>query len=225
MRPFVRVLIAGLVALVVWTLTKEDNLRQRISGTPVSKEAPVVVGHEVWHTKSSRGICQLLPPHWQHASALALWTENIGKIHNASQLLPMDAQYEFSDLNAILLHLISPRLPNSVKALPRDWKDIKHVLEEVVYPRWRYIMHAEKQGDKIPRPAKIVIMGGSVVAGVNCLQVFSNKVKHQLTREQCAWPHRLQQFLDSIVGGQEKRIFEVHTFAMGGGNTVSLSCM
>lgn len=223
MKSLLRWLVAALVAMSLWTVVKQDYLWLHIPGKPHPEKSAhqYASGWQHSHSKIPLGACQLLPPVWQHASALALWTENLGKIHNASQLLPNDSDYEFSDLTAQLLHLISPRLPNSVKTLPRDWKSVTYVLEEVLYPRWRYVIEGKKKNNEIPRRVKIVVMGGSVVYGMNCLQVFSNKVRHSLSREECAWPYRLQQFLDAMVGRNAKGLFEVHTIAMGGSNTVS----
>jgi len=185
-----------------------------------------------WTIQPLPRTCQLLPFHLQHASALAIWNEHIQKIHSASQL-PKDPDYEFHDLTAQLLHLISPRLPNSIKAVPRDWSSVHYVLEEVLLPRWNYLTQntsdatlnlrsQNNQQDDPPRPVKIVVMGGSVVSGVNCLQLFSKKVGHTMTRQQCAWPFRLQNFLDRVTGIE--RLFEVHAVVMGGSNTVGRLC-
>ena len=183
-----------------------------------------------WRTEILSEACKIVPTGLQHASALAIWTEYIDRIHKSSQIAFKDPDYEFHDLTAQLLHLISPRLPNSVKAIPRDWTSIQHVLERVFVPRWNYIMGTTKRGDPQskdpPRPVRIVVFGGSVVSGVNCQQIFSKKVQHKMTRQQCAWPYRLQNFLDQIVPGGiasngENRLFEVHTAVLGGSNTVS----
>lgn len=182
-----------------------------------------------WRTKTSSEACHIIPAGLKHASALAIWTEYIDRIHKASQIASKDPEYEFHDLTAQLLHLISPRLPNSVKAIPRDWTSIQHVLERVFVPRWNYIMkpskHMDSDSKDPPRPIRIVVFGGSVVEGINCQQIFSKKVQHKMTRRQCAWPYRLQNFLDQMIPGGiastgENRLFEIHAVVMGGSNTV-----
>ena len=227
---------AVLYSMAGFKKTVEENYLRNIQ-TKTSTETQFDATRNsafAWQTKTLSEACQLVPPQWQHASALALWTESLGPIHKASQMASKDPDYEFHDLTAQLLHLISPRLPHSVKAIPRDWTSIGHVLEDVLVPRWNYIMgatttnggHTHAQHQEPPRPVKIVVMGGSVVSGVNCLQIFSKKVQHTISRQQCAWPFRLQNFLDRMVANSsgisgEQRLFEVHTVVMGGSNTVS----
>jgi len=189
-----------------------------------------------------------------HASALSIWTNHLDAIHNASRL-ELDTNYEYHDLTATLLHLMSPRLPNSVKAVPRDWQSVSHVLEHVVLPRWKYLVttkvmkspdHKSPDTTTIPRPVKIVVMGGSVVAGINCLKMFSNHIQNPPTQKQCAWPHRLQEFLDKMTAMalsgttnaeriqqqqdgsfllEEHRLFQVHAAVMSGSNTVGGCCV
>ncbi|CAB9497432.1 expressed unknown protein [Seminavis robusta] len=237
--------ILALVCLALYKMssfqrsTQEDYLRFMLSGRSTEGISTNSASTNPWMNHNPPNICQALPPAFQHATPLSLWTQHLDYIHKASQLLPQDPDYEFSDLTAQLLHLISPRLPNSIKTVPRDLSSVRHVLEKVLWPRWQYIIkdHTDNklQEENIPRPVRVVVMGGSVVAGINCQQVFAKKVKHKLSQKVCAWPHRLQSFLDQIVESllvqrdnqnrsdkeSNLRLFQVHTVVMGGSNTIS----
>jgi hypothetical protein len=246
-----------LVCLAVYKIATFEIYRQThnlvgVSSVGQSTEtiaSPDALPSFSWRTHNSApDVCHILPVSLQHTTPLTLWTQYLDHIHNASQLLPQDPKYEYHDLTAQLLHMISPRLPNSIKAVPRDWSSVQHVLDKVLWPRWKYIIHRatnssteEQPVNQPPRPVKILVMGGSVVSGMNCLQVFSTKVKHKISREQCAWPHRLQQFLDQMVvsilqrgrsdvdTGNDHidnfRLFQVHTVVMGGANTVHTAAL
>jgi hypothetical protein len=144
-------------------------------------------------------------------SAMALWVDHIDRIHAASRLR-LDRKWKLHDLTAQVLQLVTPRLPLSVKTLPRDVASVGALLEKT-HARYEYL-HAPKdrrRGLPQPPPVKIVVLGGSVTAGVNC---FSGVGGSDVGK--CAWPVRLEGFINGMAQGQ---LVQVHVFAVGGSNT------
>ena len=150
-------------------------------------------------------------------SAIALWVGNIDKIHDASRLR-LDRKWKLHDLTAQVLQLITPRLPLSAKTLPRDVVSVEALLRKA-HARYEYL-HAPKsrrRGLAAPPPVKIVVLGGSVTAGVNCYSGIGGS-----DLERCAWPARMKGLINGMAQGE---LVEVHVFALGGSNTNTASVL
>jgi hypothetical protein len=129
----------------------------------------------------------------QQSSALALWTKHISQIVSASRL-PPDRDFLLRNKVTELLRLVTPRLPLSQSTLTRQWSTLQR------------LQHKLQRGDEI----SIVVMGGSVTMGVNCFTV-----KTQMRN--CAWPYRLEQFLQQMG----LKTVKVYNFAIAGSNTAT----
>ena len=189
------------------------------------------------HFEPQNPICQSLPHPIPNAAAL--WTQYLPQIHQASQL-PNDHRFYFHDFTAQLLQLMSPRLPASVKTVPRNedaWPKLDELLT-VAYERYQYVTYDGRwPTDKpIPRPVKIVIMGGSLLVGMNCRKLVADLgFQLRLPLADCSWANRLEKVINQFLLGKllewgpmrEKQlqtdyIVHVHKIAMGGTNTVRL---
>lgn len=131
----------------------------------------------------------------------------------------MDGEFAFHDFNARMMHYLTPqRLQSSVKALPNNqWDKVGQILD-IAFQRYRYLQN-KKQGKEIPgeepRKVRILIMGGSVTAGVYCMEnpVLGRPV-HQ-SRAACRWGNRLDWLLGLFFPG----VVQVDVAAYGGTNT------
>jgi hypothetical protein len=135
---------------------------------------------------------------------------NLDRIHQASRLA-QDKDFSASDFTAQVLHMISPRLPLSVKSQTRERTSIDSILKKA-FARYQYL----KQGDDgvtPPPPVRIVVMGGSVTKGVNCYASIKG-----VNRFQCAWPNRLENMINQLFGGE---LVEVTAVGMGGTNSAT----
>mmetsp|Transcript_2891 Transcript_2891/g.5423 ORF Transcript_2891/g.5423 Transcript_2891/m.5423 type:complete len:523 (+) Transcript_2891:639-2207(+) len=78
--------------------------------------------------------------------------------------------------------------------------------------------------DPPPRKLHILVMGGSVTMGVQC---HNNPVQEtsRFSRRNCAWPTRLEQFLNSLFylsnGEGQEDMVQVDVITLGGTNTES----
>ncbi|GAX24003.1 hypothetical protein FisN_26Lh068 [Fistulifera solaris] len=129
----------------------------------------------------------------QHSSALALWTQHISQIVSASRL-PPDRDFVLRNKVTELLRLVTPRLPLSQSTMTRQWSTLER------------LQHKLERGEEI----SIVVLGGSVTMGVNCFTV-----KTQMRN--CAWPYRLEQFLQQMG----LKTVKVYNFAIAGSNTAT----
>jgi hypothetical protein len=135
-----------------------------------------------------------------------------------------DYAFHFHDFIVRMMHYITPRLQISVKTLPfNQWDKVGQILE-VAFQRYQYLQQVKhgtyKGGNKKePRRVQILVMGGSVTAGVFCKD--NPVIKISMKRTSCAWPHRLKDFLNALFRGsaQGADTFEVYTAAFGGTNT------
>ncbi|VEU43870.1 unnamed protein product [Pseudo-nitzschia multistriata] len=125
-------------------------------------------------------------------SAPHAWSSHLDLILERSQL-PEDKQFQEKDLVEWALHQITHRLPRGVQHLPRDWSPMEKVLEKLV-ARYEHLTSPTKT-NTIPPPVTILVMGGSVTMGVNC---FSPGWRVRSLR--CAWPFRLESFLNQMAG-------------------------
>lgn len=167
------------------------------------------------------------------SSTLGVWNSRLGQIVEATRH-ELDKRWVLHDFTAQLLHLVSPdRLARSTMSLPHDWTPVQNALK-VVYSRHVFETNRERQekqqsgGDgggtttppllpKPPRKLKILIMGGSLIVGVNCRRIVKdNNLGMMMPNRLCTWTHRLESFLNNMFGGD---YVEVHKIALGGTNT------
>lgn len=166
-------------------------------------------------------ICQKLS--YPTPSALAVWKQHIPQILKSSQLLPYDGNFQFHDFTAQLLQIITPRLPRSVKTISQESKSIEKAMT-VAWERFQYMKLSNEERAKIknppPRPLKILVMGGSLLVGVNCRRIVK-EVNFQglMPNRGCTWANRLDRFLNQFFNNTE--IVNVTKVAMGGTNTAT----
>jgi hypothetical protein len=160
-------------------------------------------------------------------STLAIWRANLDRILQASQH-PNDHHYILHDFTAELLHLVSQqgRIQRSIVGVPHDYTAVQRVMQ-LVQDRYHFLHHGGSNNEnyndsgepnvKIQRKVKILVMGGSLVVGVNCRKIVSeHRLGILMPHRLCTWAHRLEYFLNNALGAD---IFEVHKIAMGGTNT------
>jgi hypothetical protein len=187
-------------------------------------------------------ICQLLPV--PTPSASGLWHNYIMNVLQATRL-PNDRRFKFHDFTAELLQIISPRLPRSVKTVPQEWKSLEYAMT-IGWKRYQYLQERRQQQPQNPklvthpppRPLKVLVMGGSLLVGTNCRQVFSElQLGSQmgLPKRDCTWSNRLGKFLNMVFGvefdsktlqpirmdSHNGYLFDVTKVAMGGTNTAT----
>jgi hypothetical protein len=173
--------------------------------------------------------CSILNLH--SLSPSYIWNRNLDQVFLASRhLQDFKEEYKWHDFTARLLYIINTqRMQNGIKTLPkRYWDQIGYVLE-IVWKRYQYVQQQSKlQQKKIqrgdpPRKLHILVMGGSVTMGVQC---HNNPVEEtsRFSRRNCAWPTRLEQFLNSLVSSQGEvleDVVQVDVITLGGTNTES----
>ena len=167
-------------------------------------------------------------------STLAVWRANLDRILQASQH-PNDHHYILHDFTAELLHLVSQqgRIQRSIVGVPHDYTAVQRVMK-LVQDRYHYLHHSpnddttnnsnnnndsgrSESNIQIQRKVKVLVMGGSLVVGVNCRKIVSeHRLGILMPHRLCTWAHRLEYFLNNALGAD---IFDVHKIAMGGTNT------
>jgi lysophospholipase L1-like esterase len=154
--------------------------------------------------------CLLLPR--PIPSTISFWNSILPDIVQASQHA-LDKRFALHDFTAGLLHLISPdRMARSTMSLPHDWTPVRRVLE-VLYARYQHLTQRGPEARKL----KILVMGGSLIVGVNCRKIVSDYSLHmQMPNRLCTWTHRLESLLNKLLGDE---YVEVHKIALGGTNT------
>ena len=146
-------------------------------------------------------------------STVGMWNSMLNTIVQASKH-DMDERYLLHDFTAQLLHLVSPdRLARSTMALPHDWTPVQRVMK-TLHDRYLFLT---SQGGREARKLKILVMGGSLIVGVNCRKIIPDLgLGIQMPNRLCTWTHRLESFLNKMLGGD---YVEVHKIALGGTNT------
>jgi hypothetical protein len=154
-------------------------------------------------------------------STIDVWNSMLDKIVEASRH-ELDRRWVLHDFTAQLLHLVSPdRLARSTMSLPHDWTPVQKVLK-LLYKRHSYVTNQKNGGATPPlhlqpRKLKILVMGGSLIVGVNCRKIVkAHKLDMLMPNRLCTWTHRLESFLNKMFGGD---YVEVHKIALGGTNT------
>mmetsp|Transcript_44225 Transcript_44225/g.134659 ORF Transcript_44225/g.134659 Transcript_44225/m.134659 type:complete len:699 (-) Transcript_44225:20-2116(-) len=196
----------------------EENYAKNADGGEDAKAAtiPAVTGQ-------GGGVCSLMSHPAPAASSL--WNNHLADIHRSIRH-PEDGRYAYHDLTASLLHFLTPiRLQKSISAPPVNYAHVGRVLD-VAYKRYWYIRE-NTQGDmafktindaKAPPPVNILVMGGSVTLGVLCMDNPITGTDLSYTRRRCAWPVRLEAFINRAVKAD---VVRVQTITMGGTNTES----
>jgi lysophospholipase L1-like esterase len=180
-------------------------------------------------TKTSASIssyCALLPQ--PIPSTIGFWNSYLDSIVEASQH-SLDKRWTLHDFTAELLHLLSPdRLARSSMSLPHDWTPVQRALQ-VLHQRHVYLTqlssstettentYSNQTNPQEARKLKILVLGGSLIVGVNCRKIVAdNNLNMLMPNRLCTWTHRLESFLNKILGGP---YVEVQKVALGGTNT------
>ena len=156
-------------------------------------------------------MCSVLPE--IIPSTLHLWNSYLPRIIAASQH-ENDRKYTVHDFTAELLHLVSPdRMDRSIVGLPHQWTVVKRVMTKA-WERYQYTLNQE--GPEKPK-VKILVMGGSLIVGVNCRKIIpEHNLGFLMPNRLCTWTHRLETFLNKMLAAD---VFEVAKVALGGTNT------
>ena len=103
----------------------------------------------------------------------------------------------------------------------------------MAHRRYDYITNPQAwEGRTPPRPLKILIMGGSLLVGMNCRKLVGQLgLQLRLPVNDCSWANRLEKLLNQFLLGNQLSttrdqrqldrhyILEVSKVAMGGTNT------
>ena len=154
-------------------------------------------------------------------SSVSIWRRNLEPIKWTTKH-DSDHEFNFHDFHARMMHYLTPqRLQNSVKTLPfNQWEKVGEILD-IAFKRYQYVQdqkNGKKQsgGDgKEPRKLRILVMGGSVTAGVYCVENPVLGRPLHIMRRWCAWPRRLELFLEQFFPS----VVQVDVAAYGGTNT------
>jgi len=134
-----------------------------------------------------------------------LWTSHLSMILQASRHAD-DTAYAHKNWTATLLKSLSPySLPdhlsndNSVNAM--DEKDIERISGIIVRRFLGLLQSGGKENPQMPPPLRIAIFGGPTVEGKGCHRA-KVKIPHKSVMGNpafCAFPYRLEQFLNAIL--------------------------
>eukprot|EP00979_Chaetoceros_neogracilis_P005145 scaffold897_cov185-Chaetoceros_neogracile.AAC.3 len=152
-----------------------------------------------------------------------IWKEHLEQIFLASRHgQDSPDEYIWHDFTAKLLNYMTPqRLQTSIKTLPsRYWKQVGNIMK-IAHDRHLYKQKVNNSNNKgnpkvEPRKVNILVLGGSVTMGVLC---HNNPVQvtSRFSRRNCAWPTRLEQFLNVLTDD----LVDLQMITLGGTNTES----
>ena len=165
------------------------------------------------HGGSTRSTCAALFPEFIPTTN-SIWSRNLTRIAEATT----DHDLSFAFMAEMLLIASPLRLQLGVEKLPgRDYEPVKRAID-IAYARYKYVQALDladtasttKDEEHDPPKLQILVMGGSVTAGVRCRELIDNPVnldpKNRLflrdfeAHLDCAWPNRLQNFINNIIG-------------------------
>ena len=153
-------------------------------------------------------VCSALLSHSSGSNSFStreLWSHNLQRILDASRH-PNDHANAAGERNAAMLYhdLLPTYLQDGVKSRPR-LREVKRMLD--ILEKRRY--HPDKH-----RPLTILVLGGSVTEGRGCKEdaFFANG-----NNRQCAWPFRLQPFLNNLLGYDAVQVSNAASGGTGSG--------
>jgi len=155
---------------------------------------------------TSTSFCDLL----DGRSATTIWTDHVKKIIESSQQT-LDKEYILREKVSLILDIVSPRLRYGHRSTSHDREAVQHVYEKLER-RFKYLTHGGS--DTRIDPVRILVLGGSVTVGVNCVTGIPG-----YTLKNCSWPSRLEDLVNSLAGGIG--LVEVHNLASGGTNSAT----
>lgn len=136
-------------------------------------------------------LCNLLP---RKMTAKKLWVQYIGAILAASQH-PDDPKFIHEDWTKRLLSELPPSLLQETLQ-PESLPDLSRIL---------HIVREKLQHPATAPPLRIAVVGGAFAEGEGC-SIASVSVPEgsiMANPKFCAWPYRLQAFLNKMLGGAE----------------------
>jgi len=211
MPRFRTVALAALVVVLIFSLNFEFGITGEFRPCDESssyQESSPPLPSEKSLEESPESLCEALGTH----SALHFWTSHQDQLLEASRGA-LDRKFVLRDSTAELLQIMTPRLPLGQRSLPRDSKSVEALVDKL-NQRWRFLRNENKtKSERIqpPPPVRIVVLGGSVTMGINCV----TPIKHYSNRN-CAWPIRLENLINKVAGG---KLVVVDNLASGGTNT------
>jgi hypothetical protein len=145
---------------------------------------------ELVRKDSSQNMCSYFP---RRTTAKKHWTNFIGVVLASSQH-PDDPKFIHEDWTKRLLSELPPSvLANTLHSAPPG-EDFQRILD---------IIQRKLQNPETAPPLRIVVVGGTFAEGEGC-DIASVSVPEGSTMANpsfCAWPYRLQAFLNTLMGG------------------------
>ena len=117
------------------------------------------------------------------------------------------------------------RLLSSVKTIPRtdeQWNSIGQIVDNAFH-RWKYLEKLKQNqnsenNSNLSRKVNILVMGGSVTMGVQCSENPIQETQ-RFARRDCAWPSRINQFINALFGYYPNDLVRIDVLTLGGTNT------
>jgi GDSL-like Lipase/Acylhydrolase family len=214
-----------------------EDATDAAAATPVDEFADALQRIRTWaDTPKGHGCSRLLPipPGARSVSPSMVWSLIKERVLNASYYPPLehgksDAFRKYVNTIFAFYSAAKLRRSNAHPAPPNTIRRIVALVDAYKTQLERYNNAAAQQGNRTlavppPEPIRILVLGGSVTKGTNCLA--SSEVwlgRKQGTPEwYYAWPARLEHMLNQIffgtdtVGGSP---FKVNNYAMGATNS------
>jgi hypothetical protein len=142
-----------------------------------------------------------------------LWHSYLERILEASYY-PIDPNNDNTHILDNTLQLIYRNLFFDLSPTQLEQGLLTHPQAAQVERIWNILEERRLQPDKTP-PLRVLVMGGSVVEGVGCVQ-HQEGIEWDLVGQNCAWPARLQAFVNQILGYDAIQVINI---AKGGTGT------
>jgi len=188
--------------------------RSALVAADVNNNVPGVPSTSTSSTSEGEGgssTCAVLFPEFI-PSTNSIWSSNLTRIAEATT----DHELSFAFIAEMLLIASPLRLQLGVEKLPaRDYEPVQRAIE-IAYARYKHVQaldlanNTKKDEQQDPPKLQILVMGGSVTSGVRCRELIDNPhnldPKNRLFLKDfdnnfdCAWPNRLQNFINNIIG-------------------------
>jgi hypothetical protein len=148
-------------------------------------------------------LCSRIP---RGITAASVWQRHKEAILQAL-IHPRDVDRIHTNWTRQLLDLLTPTvLEKSLRSSPTNIQSLQGIYTKLCNRLRRHPNNAAAP------PVKIFVFGGSIVEGSGCNRSPSGKLNFSSLQE-CAWPYRLQFFLDTLIGN---RVVHVDNLAAGG---------